>query len=687
MHPELKKVGHPMLTAILTAGLVTGGPGTGYAAPPAEPPREVAESPRREDISLSAAAKQELELIEEEQQAELFRLGELVPSSEQPLGPTSSVYEISAQDILDQNARNVADALRFVPGLFLSVGGGKNPSSAVVRGLTARQTIVFIDGRPVYDPFFGDVDFNNLPIDNVEKIKIVKGPVDAAYGPNAIGTVINIVTKRGTAVPTTRITASYEAHNTQDYWLQHGGTKGGFNYFIAGSYRLSNGFPLSGDFTPTPAQPTDFREHSGYEKGNLSVNLGYDFSPKDRVAFQAGYYSAALDNPVNTNLQSGGRLGTGLNFTEFPTWKRQYLDLYGTTTVWNNLELRGNAYYDRFSNDLAFYPNQSFSQTNGLSRDINDVYGTNLQAALDLVKTLRLKAGTFIKQDRHRREDLVLPTQEQESLTTDFFVETEYAPVSNLLLTAGMSYDLLYPGGGRTIQSANPRGSVVYQPFTSTRLHAALGDKSRLPRLLNLFGGIGNPQLKPERNFSVEAGAEQSFWGDRITASATWFRNKLNDVIGFVRLPGNQTQDQNLTSLLAQGIETGVIATVTKAFSLSADYTYTNIDFENLGQAPGSTFYHQVNGRLMYQAPVGISGFVQLSYIDGAPFTVADFSPPTRLPSHINLFLVNAKVSYEVRKGIKPYIAIENLLDANYERNPGFPEPGRRVFFGVNAVF
>ncbi|NGZ02622.1 MAG: hypothetical protein CV090_06195 [Nitrospira sp. WS238] len=685
MNSELKRPGHPILAALLSAGLAGICPMLVAAAPA---PTSSSDSIGAREHTVSTEGYEALELIEEEQPVELFRLGELVPSSEQPLGPTSSVYEITAQDILDQNARNVADALRFVPGLFLSVGGGKNPSSAVVRGLTARQTIIFIDGRPVYDPFFGDVDFNNLPIDNVEKIKIVKGPVNAAYGPNAIGTVINIVTKRGTDVPTTRITASYEAHNTQDYWLQHGGTKGGFNYFIAGSYRLSNGFPLSGEFTPTPTQPTDFREHSGYEKGNLSVNLGYDFNSKDRIAFQAGYYSAALDNPVNTNLQGGGRLGTGLNFTEFPTWKRQYLDLYGTTTVWNNLELRGNAYYDRFSNDLAFYPDQSFSQTTGLSRDINDVYGTNLQAALDLVKTLRLKAGTFIKQDRHKREDRLLATQEQqESLTTDFFVEAEYAPVSNLLVTAGVSYDLLYPGGGRTIQSANPRGSVVYQPFTSTRLHAALGDKSRLPRLLNLFGGIGNPQLKPERNFSVEAGAEQSFWGDRITASATWFRNKLNDVIGFVRLPGNQTQDQNLTSLLAQGIETGVIATVTKAFSLSADYTYTNIDFANLGQAPGSTFYHQVNGRVMYQAPIGVSGFVQLSYIDGAPFTVADFSPPTRLPSHINLFLMNAKVSYEVWKGIKPYIAVENLLDANYERNPGFPESGRRVFFGVNAVF
>lgn len=642
------------------------------------------------DSPAGAAESQETKdlfaFMGEEQNPELFQMGELVPSTEQTLGPTSQVFEVTAQDILDQNARSVADALRFVPGLFLSVGGGKNPSSAVIRGLTVRQTIVFIDGRPVYDPFFGDVDLNNLPIDNVDKIKVVKGPVDAAYGPNAIGSVINIVTKRGTAVPTTRLTASYESHNTQDYWLQHGGRKGGFNYFLAGSYRRSNGFPLSSDFQPTPVQPNDFRENSAYEKGNISLNLGYDFSKTSRIAFQAGYYSADLENPVNINLQSGGRLGGGLNFTNFPTWKRQYLDLYGTTRLFDRLELRGNVYYDRFSNDLVFYPNQLFSQYTDISRDRNDVYGTNLQAAYDLTKQVRLKAGTFLKQDRHQREG-VNPafTEDQESFTTDFFTEAEYAPVSNLLFTAGLNYDMLYVQR-RTIDSVNPRGSVVYQPFTSTRLHAAIGDKSRLPRLLNVFSGIGNPELKPERNFAVEAGADQYFWGDRVQVSVTWFRNDLRDVIGFVRLPGNVTQDQNLTSLLSQGIETGVTARLVKGLSMSADYTYTNIDFESRGQAPGTTYYHQVNSRLTYQAPFGLSGFLQLSYIDGSPFTNADFSPG-RLPTYTNFFLLNGKLMYEVRKGLKPYLAFENLLDSDYARNPGFPEPGRRIFIGLHASF
>jgi outer membrane receptor for ferrienterochelin and colicin len=114
--------------------------------------------------------------------------------------------------------------------------------------------------------------------------------------------------------------------------------------------------------------------------------------------------------------------------------------------------------------------------------------------------------------------------------------------------------------------------------------------------------------------------------------------------------------------------------------------TYTNIDFDSRGQGPGNTYYHQVNSRLTYQSPVGLSGFLQASYIDGSPFTNADFSPG-RLPTYTNFFLLNGKLMYEVRKGIKPYVAIENLLDSNYERNPGFPEPGRRICIGLHATF
>ena len=162
------------------------------------------------------------ELLEEEQSLQPFELGEIVSETNQPLGSSTSVFEITAQDLLDQNARSLGDALRFVPSLFLSVWATTGQTFASIRGLTARQNVVFIDGRPVYDPWFGDLRFENLPIDNIAKIKVIHGPVDPAYGPNTLGSVINIVTKRGTAQPSTRATVSYESHNTQDYWVEHG---------------------------------------------------------------------------------------------------------------------------------------------------------------------------------------------------------------------------------------------------------------------------------------------------------------------------------------------------------------------------------------------------------------------------------------------------------------------------------
>jgi len=95
---------------------------------------------------------------------------------------------------------------------------------------------VFIDGRPVLEPFLGTVDLFNLPIDNVAKIKIIKGAASAPFGPNTMGGVINIITKQGTATPTTEATVSYEEHNSQDYQLSHGGQKKPTSIFRRGKH-------------------------------------------------------------------------------------------------------------------------------------------------------------------------------------------------------------------------------------------------------------------------------------------------------------------------------------------------------------------------------------------------------------------------------------------------------------------
>lgn len=625
------------------------------------------------------------DLLQEEQSLQPFELGEIFSATSQPLGPTTATFEVTAQDILDQNARSVADALRFVPGVYLSVGGTTAPSVASIRGLTARQNVVFIDGRPVYDPFFGDLRLENLPVDNIAKIKVVKGPVDPIYGPNTIGTVINIVTKRGTAVPSTRGTISYEAHNTQDYWLEHGGRKDQFNYYLAGSYRRSNGFSLANDFSPTAVQPDEFREQSSLEKGNVSGNFGYDFSAGDKVALLVGYYDAQQDNPVNINLSGTAR--QGLPFTRFTDWKRWYTDLYGQTQIGNRLELRGNAYFDRFQNDLASFTDATFSTVDNVSKDTNDVFGINAQGTFSLTDFVKIKGGMFLKQDQHTRKSSS-ENEEVDSLTTGYFLDTEWFPLPNLLLSAGLNYDILYANSDRTISGVSPRGSVIFQPWSSTRLHAAIGQKSRMPRLINLYAGVGNLSIQEEHNLLVEVGANQSFWENRLELGITWFRNALDDVIGFVRLPGpgRQTQDQNLTDATTMGIESSLSVKLTDFFKVLLDYTYQNVSVDTDNQPHFDRFLHQFNASLQYQSNFGLGGFLQVSYIEGEP-DAFPFNSTIGTNSLINFVLLNGKITYELSPGIRPFLAIENLTDSNYARNLGFPEPGRRFFVGINAQF
>jgi outer membrane cobalamin receptor len=253
-------------------------------------------------------AEDTLELLREETLS-LFELGELVPSHRERFGPISRTYEVTAKDILAQNARNVGEALRFVPGVIYGQGGLQNEGSIIIRGIGHRKGLssndktysVFIDGRPVHEPFLGTVDLFNLPIDNVAKIKIIKGAASAPFGPNTMGGVINIITKQGTSKPTTEATVSYEEHNSQDYQLSHGGQKNKLRYFVAGSIRKTNGFPLSDDFTTTFLQPNDdLRLQSDYEKYNVSLNLGYDFTEEDKIAFLGGFYQSKFGIPPPT---------------------------------------------------------------------------------------------------------------------------------------------------------------------------------------------------------------------------------------------------------------------------------------------------------------------------------------------------------------------------------------------------
>lgn len=680
-----------------------------------------------------------MELVREEQDLELFQLGELVPSHEQRLGPKSSVYEVTAQDILDMNARNVGEALRFVPGVIFGQGGPRNEAHVMIRGVGPRAGLtgddskytVFIDGRPVSEPFLGTVDLFNLPVDNIAKIKLVKGPADAPYGPNTLGGVINIVTKRGTKESRTRATVSYQEDNTQDYWVEHGGEKSQWNYYLTGSVRKSNGFPLSGSFVTTPLENGGLREQSSFSKYNLSVNLGRDFNETDKIALLAGYYRSEFDIPVPTIGYKAFQNENG----RFTDWQRYFVDLSGEKKVNDWLGFRGKVYFDKFDNELTFFSDRTFTtirrdnftQGNVISTFNNYALGANLQGTVTVTPDLLFKAGTISKQDVvNRQRDTASPYENYEIMMTDFFVEGQYAPFRQLMITAGFNYDTLYvlnSNFNRTdrkkpLHSYNPSASIIYLPFPDTRLQAAFGKKSNMPRMQNLFGqSAGNINVVPENNLSFEVGINQSLLNDRLDFGVTYFENHLDNIIELQDRPGGPIQvPQNAFAEFAnsdkyttRGLDVVLNARWTKEFSTLVSYTYLNSISERRGASLDRRFtnepldpsspllerpHHQVNVIAKYVKPMSFNGFVQASYISNSWDSKALFSDP--FPQRFDhndvvgvggFLLVNTKIAYEVWKGVKPFLFIENLLDSDYQRIRGFPSAGRSFFFGVNTAF
>ncbi len=693
------------------------------------------------ESGVSEDIQQLIRFLEEEQ---TFDLGEFVPSSKQPLGPISRVVEVTAQDILDQNARNVGEALRFVPGIIYGRGGAsgtpRNEGSIIIRGVGPRAGLsgddkkyaVFIDGRPVYEPFLGTVDLFHIPIDNVAKIKIVKGPVDAPYGLNTLGGVINIITKKGTKETTTQINTSYETHATHDYLVEHGGQRDKFNYYLSGSSRGSNGFPLASDFQPTSFEDGGLREESGFNKQNLSLNLGYDFTKEDKVALLSGYYKADSEIPVPTT----GYKVFASQFGRFTDWRRYFVDLSGETRVSNLIGIRGTIYFDKFDNELTSFTDQTFSvvkknisTTGGNAISIFDNYGlgTNLQATVDVSEGIKVRAGTFLKKDVvNRQRDSASSFENFETLTTDYFMEAEYFAFENLMITAGFNYDTLYTLNSffsRTdqsiqIHSFNPLAAMIYKPWQKTRIHTAIAKKSNMPRMQNIFGqSSGNIDLKPEDNFTFEIGVNRLLWDDRIEVETTYFQNKLDNVIELQDRPGGPifvpskafAEYANSDSFTTRGFEVLLSMKITEEFSTSVDYTYLASISEDRGASLDARFTgesldpkspllerprHQVNINMKYLFPFGLSTFLQGSYIsksfdskalDSDPFP--DKFDHNEVVEVSGFFLVNGKISYEVWKGVKPYLAVENLLDTDYERIRSFPQPGRSIFFGINATF
>ena len=597
----------------------------------------------------------------------------------------SAISVITSEQLADRQDAVVSDVLRDVPGVSVTRSGGLGSATEVrIRGAETDQTLVLIDGIEANDPSFASVfDFGHLLTSDVERIEILRGPQSAMWGSDAVGGVINIITKRGTGP--IGATASYEAgrYNTHQVIANVSGAGDMYDFSLNGTRLETDGFSTAPEGV----------EDDGYDNTTVSFrgglvptrDLRFDLvlrdtkTSKDTDAqvfdFPPGpNYGKLVDaDLVSETDQFLGRLQGKLNTFE-GLWDHT-LGATLTDTDNNNRENGFRTSRNSGKKIKYFYQSDVFFDT----PDFGDGEHT-FSVALEHEHEEFSQRGATSDAPRN---------QDQEADTDSVVAELRSGFLDTLFLTAAVRYD----DNERFKNSTTYRFTGSYLILQSaSRLHASYGEGVKNPSFLQLYGFFpnsfqGNPDLKPESSEGWDAGIEQTILNGRASFDVTYFDVDLTDEIVDVFSVFPFTVENADGRSTRRGVEVSLTARITDALDLAGSYTYTNSK-----DAQGEPELRRPKNTASLNLNYGFAdgrGNVNLGarYVGSRRDNdFADYDPVTFGPTVIKLdsyTLVNIAASYRFNKHLRLFGRVDNLFDKDYEEVVGFATPGTAAYVGL----
>ena len=597
----------------------------------------------------------------------------------QPLEVTgTSMSVITGEDIETQQIDIVSGALAQTPGLTVVRNGGPGqPTNILMRGAEAGQTLVVVDGVRINDPssttgyaILGDVLANGI-----DRIEVLRGPQSTLYGSDAIGGVVNILTKRGDSQAfVLHAQAEGGSFDTYRFNVAANGTGGALEYGAAANYYGSNGISAADARNGN-------RELDGYH--NLGANGNLRWHAADNISIDARvYYTRARDSfdgypPPTYTFQDTHEFG-----------KSELLAAYGGA----NISLLGGRFSnrlavmhsgsDRKSFDPTMTPAEDFFANGGATRfeyqgvfDVNDAnegtFGTEYE-----ITTL----------STHSIYDPTLfPTKGSDRIN-GYYVQWQTKLLETLTLTGGARYDDDRGFGGHT----SLKIAGAWQILAGTTLRANYGDGFKAPSLYELFSQYSNPveTLEPEVAKGWEAGVDQNLWESRLHGSLTYFERRTKNQIDFFTCFGVASTACTLRAAQggyyfsvgrsrATGLEAEISAKLSNTLDVTANYTnLSDIDLATglqLARRPRNS----ANVVVTWLADPDLTLGFSVSYV-GKRFDDAGHFTSLEAASNANLF-----ASFSLNEQIELFGRIENLFDDRAEPVAGYGAPGRAFYAGV----
>ncbi len=594
---------------------------------------------------------------------------------------TQAVTVIDRSEIEHRDAQTVQEMLRDVPSVDVVQSGSRGTNTELfLRGAEADQTLVMIDGVEVNSVTLGEFDFSSLTTDNVERIEVLRGGGGTLYGSQAIGGVINIITKAGAGTPHASILGEGGNGATGHGAVSSAGQVGRLRYSIAGSYLDTQGFHAHND---------------DYRNGTTSLRLDYDVAEKATARLFFRYTNADV-GLINSN-----------NFLSAPDPNaRQSDELYLIKGEWEqelvrDLELRVAGSYSR-QNEHFVDPPDAAKMTDTRSRITSGIVTGEIQLNHYWRQLAITTAGLEIQEQLANVHSVTVDPafsfddrfDESRRNVAGYFQEQLRLLDGALIGVGGVRVD----GNEQFGTAVSPAGSVSYAlPGTGARIRGGYAEGFRAPTFNELFfPGFGNPNLDAETSREYDFGVLQTLWHERVNLDLSLFDRVTHNLIEGQPQPDGTFLAENVGTVHVRGVEFAPRALVWRDPDVTIAASYARlfrVDTPPLLRRPkhrGSVVVNVAGrdlGRPRTRYDVNLAVHVVGDRQDVNPGHGFAFDEN---PAYTKVDLATSYTFEDLlphSAELTVFAKIENLLDERYDEALGFRAPPINFLAGVRAAF
>lgn len=608
--------------------------------------------------------------------------------------------EISAEEMEIQNKNNVVDALNTISGINVYTLGARGEQTVSIRGFSAKHSPVFIDGIAVNVPYDGYLDLSNFTTFNLDKIQVSKGLTSTLLGVNTFAGAINLVTKKPTKEFEGSISAGVFSGDGKKTNINLGTNQGLYYVQASGSYMDRDYYPMSSDFKGNSNQGENRRVNSYKEDKNINLKVG--FTPNDTDEYAINYINQKTEKGMPYNIHS-----SELNANSYRQWpysnKESFYFLSNTNFDLGYLKSR--IFYDKFENNMIFFTDKTFTTEKPSTPYDANTKGISLELGQYDTQRNSLKLAFHAKEDTQKEKNnnqtdvmkiqyLSVGLEDTFKVTDDFRViagasfdkdKVKEANNGSYKATGTRPYENVKEFEHTSSDSFNPMIKVEYDIDDSFSTYAGIAKKTRFASLKDRYSfrlgrAIPNPELKPEKAINYEIGIDKLFETQGIKSA--FFYSDVKDYIQSEDIGGGYSQNKNIGKVKHMGYELEYFYTFDNNFDFDASYTRILAEDKEDKVDITDVPKHKIALSATYRPIKGLMTNVNMQFSSSRHTAANDRSKDVSSAA-----IWNAKVAYELVKGLTWDIGASNIFDKNYEYSYGYPEAGRVVYSNITYKF